>query len=345
MKITRLVVILVSVLLVYMVIIGCSQPASAPPTSPASASKTTQAPATPVTLRLVTWESKSTPTAATCFPIFAEEVAKASGGLLKIDWVGGPEVMPPPEQPQAVSKGLIDIFYGPGTMYSSQVPENRLLPFSYISYDEEVKRGYDKYMDKVHREKMNAVWVGRMLWGFPFHIATKYPIKTPADFKGHKVAVSPTTAASSLALGLIPIETEEEYTALERGVTDTVYSQPASMAADGIFEVATHFIDHPLGQGALIMIASQNKFNSLPANLQNALLQGHLNARPRMTALFKEQLSTAIGDAKKAGLTMVKFSPEDAALTEKTVLEAGWKAAADKLTPESLAKMRELCGR
>ena len=210
--------------------------------------------------------------------------------------------------------------------------------------EEEVRRGYDEYMDKVHREKMNVVWVGRGLWEFPFHIATTYPVTKPADLQGHKVAVSPTTEASALALGMVPIETEEEYTALERGVIDTMYTTPASMWADGVFEVASHFIDHPFGIGSLVIIASLDKFNSLPPDLQNALLQGYRNARPRMTEVFKQQLEMGRGEAVKAGLTIVKFSDADYKMAQTTVLEAGWEAAKDKLTPESFAKMRELSG-
>jgi len=191
---------------------------------------------------------------------------------------------------------------------------------------------------------MNAVWVGRMTYEWPFYIATTYPVQTPADLKGHKVATSPTTEPSAEALGLIPIETEEEYTALERGVIDTIYTPPISMFADGIFEVATHFISHPLAQGSLVLFCNLDRFNSLPPNLQKALLQGHINARPKMKGVMEGMVGKGISEAEAAGLTMVKFSDDDFKRAEAAVLEAGWEAAKEIVEPESFAKMRQLSG-
>jgi TRAP-type C4-dicarboxylate transport system substrate-binding protein len=188
-------VVLVVVVLGGLIFGGCAKPA--PP------------PDQPVTLKMVSFESATHPMLAGQMEIFNEELEKASNGLLTIDWVGGPEVISFHEQPGAASSGAIDIYFGPGTLYDEEVPETLIHPFTYVTYEEEVARGFDEYMDEIHREKMNVVWIGRMSFEWPFYMAANAIIETPADLKGLIVAVSPTTEASVEAVGMVPFDTEE----------------------------------------------------------------------------------------------------------------------------------------
>jgi TRAP-type C4-dicarboxylate transport system substrate-binding protein len=294
---------------------------------------------------MVSFESATHPMLAGQMEIFNEELEKASNGLLTIDWVGGPEVISFHEQPGAASSGAIDIYFGPGTLYDEEVPETLIHPFTYVTYEEEVARGFDEYMDEIHREKMNVVWIGRMSFEWPFYMAANAIIETPADLEGLLVAVSPTTEASVEALGMVPFDTEEEYTALERGAIDVVFTPPISMWADGIYEVATHFIDHPLSQGSIVMIMNQDKFESLHPDHQEALLQAHINARPALGAKLQGMVGKGLEEAYASNITIVEFSEEDYQWMYTTILDAGWAEAERVISPESYARMVELCGK
>ena len=43
---------------------------------------------------------------------FAKLAAKYSNGEIKIRYVGGPDVTPVPEQMKAISRGIVDVYYG-----------------------------------------------------------------------------------------------------------------------------------------------------------------------------------------------------------------------------------------
>jgi TRAP-type C4-dicarboxylate transport system substrate-binding protein len=337
-------------LLSSIILVGCPTPEEPPPPPPPPTDDGEPPPPPPdeiepVELTMVSFESATHPMLSMLMESFMEELEEESHGLLTINWLGGPEVVSFHEQPGAVASGAVDLYYGAGTLYDEEVPETLIQPFTYVSYEEEVARGFDEYMDEVHREQMNVVWIGRMSFDWPFYMATTETVETPADLEDLVVAVSPTTEASVEAVGMVPFDTEEEYTALERGAIDVVFTPPISMWADGIFEVATHFIDHPLCQGAIVLICNQDKFDSLDPELQEAFREAHLEARQNIGVMLQNMRENGVEEAYESGMTIVQFSEEDYEWMFDTMMEAGWEEAEEVCSPESYERMAELCGR
>ncbi len=335
--------ILAVLLLSSIILVGCPTddtvtPTPPPPPPPADDIE-------PVELTMVSFESATHPMLSGLMEVFVEELEETSDGMLTINWLGGPEVVSFHEQPGAASSGAIDIYYGAGTLYDEEVPETLIQPFTYVTYEEEAARGFDEYMDEVHREQLNVVWIGRMSFDWPFYMASTSTIETPADLEGLLVAVSPSTEASVEAVGMVPFDTEEEYTALERGAIDVIYTPPISMWADGVFEVATHFIDRPFSQGSIVMICNQDKFESMHPDLQEAFLQAHINARPAMGEMLQGLLGKGLEEAYASGMTIVELTEEEYEWLFTTLLDAGWAEAEKVISPESYARMVELCGK
>src|SRR4051812_47093959 len=44
-------------------------------------------------------------------------------GVLQMQYIGGPEAVPVPEQLSALQRGVTDVFFGPASFYDGQVPE------------------------------------------------------------------------------------------------------------------------------------------------------------------------------------------------------------------------------
>ena len=109
-------------------------------------------------------------------------VNKAGAGTIKIDLIGGPEVVPLPQQINAVSKGVADIVMT-FTIHQAQVPEIATAPASMITPQEERKNGYLKLLDDAHA-KINIKVIGRTATNSGFYIFSKNPITKMADFKG-----------------------------------------------------------------------------------------------------------------------------------------------------------------
>ena len=53
---------------------------------------------------------------------FSKLAAKYSNGEIKIRYVGGPDVTPVPEQMKAISRGVLDVYYGPMSYFLGEIP-------------------------------------------------------------------------------------------------------------------------------------------------------------------------------------------------------------------------------
>ncbi|MGD9114742.1 MAG: hypothetical protein PVI77_20430, partial [Desulfobacterales bacterium] len=174
-------------------------------------------PAAEVTLKAVAFIPKNHPLMSQTV-VWVDMVNKEMTGKVKINYVGGPEVIPGMQQAEAVKNGVIDIAFNPTAYYQNIFPEAGAFILSKYTPTEERKPGgfYD-YMVKRH-EKINIRYVGRMLWT-PFYLWPKREVKTIDDLKGIKMRTSALYDRFMKALGIVPvtIPAGDTYTALERG--------------------------------------------------------------------------------------------------------------------------------
>ena len=97
---------------------------------------------------------------------------------------------------------------------------------------------------------------------------------------------------------------------------------------------------HPVIAGDLVIIVNLDKYNSLPPHLQDVLAQAHLNIEPRIRDTAAANVQQGTQGAIDAGLTLVEFTPDDAAWYTALAASTSWDAVKDRLTPESQAKMK-----
>lgn len=158
------------------------------------------------------------------FQRWFEEVNKRGKGIVQITAVG-PEAIPTPEQPNALKSGVVQMHFGPPTFYAGQLLEGEVLSLSERSIKELRANGAWAYLDKLHREKMNAVMLGGLGDGLNFYIYTTEPIKKPVGsqdkpFEGMTLRSVPLYKAffESLGARTVSLPPGEVYTALERKV-------------------------------------------------------------------------------------------------------------------------------
>ena len=124
------------------------------------------------------------PTAVTytqSFLKFIDKVNAAGEGVVRIEFVGGPEAIPTFDQPEAVRAGVIDMIYGPASYYPGLVPETDALVGSNVTPMEKRANGGIDLLNQIHQEKMNVYLLGHPDGGIQFHIyMTKEP-KLKAD--------------------------------------------------------------------------------------------------------------------------------------------------------------------
>ena len=185
-----------------------------------------------VTLRAVSSFTENT-TYSRPFERFIARVNEDGKGILRINYVGGPKAMPPFEVGNALKSGVIDIANATGAFYTNVMPEADAWKLAERPMSELRQNGGYAAMATLYAQKLNAIFLARLVDNNPFHLYVNKPITT-ADLTGLKLRVTPVYRDFFQALGGTVVQTApgEVYTALERGVVDG-YGWPLT----GIFDL------------------------------------------------------------------------------------------------------------
>jgi TRAP-type mannitol/chloroaromatic compound transport system substrate-binding protein len=170
------------------------------------------------------------------FEKFIERVNAEGKGKIQINYIGGPKAMPPFEVGKALQSGVVDIANTTGAFTTNVIPEGDAWKLTEKPMSELRKNGGYDYMAKLYAEKMNAIFLARLVDNNSFHLYLTKPISKP-DLTGLKIRITPVYRDFFQALGATVVQTPpgEVYTSLERGVVDG-YGWPIT----GIFDLGWH---------------------------------------------------------------------------------------------------------
>src|SRR5574342_812497 len=187
------------------------------------------------TLRAVTAFAEKT-TYSRGFEKFIERVNAEGKGKIQINYIGGPKAMPPFEVGKALQSGVIDIANTTGAFTTNVMPEGDAWKLTEKPMSELRKNGGYDYMAKLYAEKMNAIFLARLVDNNSFHLYLTKPISKP-DLAGLKIRITPVYRDFFQALGATVVHTPpgEVYTSLERGVV-AGYGWPIH----GLFDLGWH---------------------------------------------------------------------------------------------------------
>jgi TRAP-type C4-dicarboxylate transport system substrate-binding protein len=186
-----------------------------------------QCTAAEVTLKLVTVFPRNHTFNIPVFEMLNEVNTKGKG-LLQLQYIGGPEAVPPTEQLAALQRGVFDIFSGPASYYDGQVPETGAHNASNKSAVELRKDGALDLLNKAFNAKANAQYLAYLGSGYTFYIFTKNEPKRTAtggvDLQGLKIRGPSIYRPFYETQGItaVNVQVPEMYSALERGVIEGV---------------------------------------------------------------------------------------------------------------------------
>ena len=152
-----------------------------------------------VTLRAVTAFAEKT-TYSRGFEKFIERVNAEGKGKIQINYIGGPKAMPPFEVGKALQSGVIDIANTTGAFTTNVIPEGDAWKLTEKPMSELRKNGGYDYMAKLYAEKMNAIFLARLVDNNSFHLYLNKPISKP-DLTGLKLRITPVYRDFFQALG------------------------------------------------------------------------------------------------------------------------------------------------
>lgn len=284
------------------------------------------------------------------FFTFQQLVNEKLKGKVQVNYVGGPEVVAPNQQFQALKNGVVDVLLGAAAYYRTEVPMAWAVQFVEKTPPELRKSGWYEVMRKIHLDQGGVIYLANTAAGggaFRIYMAKK--VDKP-DFKGLKIRVSPVYTPLVTALGGAPISMApgEIFTGLERKVVDGYGWTYTGIDTLGLHEVSKFVIDHPFYSLDTVILVNKGVWDKLSPEIQKALEEVAQETERRHAAYMQASLKKEDEKLKKLGIQFIKFSPADAERYVRTAYDAGWKdfaeknAASIKANPGVLEKLQQL---
>uniref|UniRef100_A0A7C2P1Z9 TRAP transporter substrate-binding protein n=1 Tax=candidate division WOR-3 bacterium TaxID=2052148 RepID=A0A7C2P1Z9_UNCW3 len=234
-----------------------------------------------IELKLAQWDPPQT-MVAQFTQRMVDMINEKARGRLKITPYFGETLIKQPEHYRATQLGVVDIAYFGPTAPGSPVLLGRIisLPFLGLTSHEMVTDVYKKLFNE--SPELRAEYKGLKvmgIFGIPgdnFHM-TKKLIRIPSDAKGIKIiALGGPRAEFLKEIGASPvtIPVGEWYTSLERGLVEGLFFLNPVLS---VFKLEDLFKYHTIVNasfGLNMWIFNEQKWNSLPPDLQNIIIEG-----------------------------------------------------------------------
>ena len=278
-------------------------------------------------------------------PVWIDKVNSELKDSLKVNWLGGPEVMQPFEQPEAVRKGIFQIGFMPAAYYGGLLPEADAISLSKDDFKKEREKGgiWDYFVER--HKKINMMLVGTWQYN-PFYLFVKNPVAKLEDLKGIKMRTAAKYDKMMLKLGMVPVTVQfgETYTALQRGVVEGFGWPTMGPREWGWLEYCKFVIDIPFytRQNTFILV-NLDTWNKLPKMVQDKLLDITIKYEPEMRTYFEKEIAKEKAEQEKIGIKRIKFSPEDTKKYVDIANDSFWEDL-EKKVPEEVKVIKRLMG-
>ncbi len=252
------------------------------------------------------------------------EVEKASDGTLKIQLFAGPTLGTERNMYERTLAGVAQIAYSTFGPLASLFPRTQVADLPFVSSNARVSsvalwRLYAKGLLNPEFDKIKVL----ALFNYPASVlSTNTPIKTLADLKGMKLAVSSRTAAEVVvALGASPVTLTppETYQGLSRGLAQGTVISWTAVKTFKLDEVTKDHVDAPLGEAPAFVFMNKKAYADLPAKAKAAI--DKYSGEAFSDKLGANNEAAARGEAKK-----VAAEPGHTVSTLSAAQDTLWKA-------------------
>jgi TRAP-type C4-dicarboxylate transport system substrate-binding protein len=276
----------------------------------------------------------------------ADRVNERSKGRLKIEFLGGPEVIPGEDLPEAVRKGVVQVVAVPGAFARGLVPEANAMHLSQYDPWEERKRGFNKYITKPFEEKMNSYYLGRCgdTGEAFFNIFTNKGVDRPQDLKGQRAASFGVTAVVNAALGLesVLISIPDVYTALERSMIDAYTLPYQTAAAFGLQEVTKYVIEPGFFRSPAVILVNLDAWKKLDPMMQDLMIKTQMEVERDFVNTSNEVRGKTKNVLLKGGVKLIEFSGTDKQWYLDKIYKTAWDFFQKSVSPETYNEIKKL---
>lgn len=247
---------------------------------------------------------------------------KATNGFVKGQVFPAAQLGTGAQMLTAVQLGTIEAYIVPPEFLIGIDPRFMVLtaPYLFDSPDHAHRVLNDReFLDKFLAlgEAKNFKGVSLMVYG-PVGIATRTPLRSPDDLKGKKIRINatPIEQAMMTAFGAtgVPMGLVEALTAAQQGVVDGVQSGLPAIANFKFYELTKYHANTHHFYITSIGLVGKRWLESLPANVQRAIVEEARALHPELLAVTK-QANQAAEAAWKAGSKdgWIELTPEQRA--------------------------------
>jgi TRAP-type C4-dicarboxylate transport system substrate-binding protein len=294
-----------------------------------------------ITLKAITAFAENT-TYSKPFERFIQRVNESGKGLVHINYIGGPKAMPPFEVGNALKGGVVDIANSTGAFYTNVMPESDAWKLTEHPMAELRKNGGYDAMAALYAQKMNAIFLARLIDNNPFHLYLNKPIDK-ADLTGLKIRITPVYRDFFQALGATVVQTApgEVYTALERGVVDG-YGWPITGVFDlGWNEKTKYRVDPGFYTAEVSVLVNKATWERL-TDAQRAVLRKAADVGEAEAATdFAAENAKETKRQTDAGIRTITLDPAVAKTYLAKAYQAGWDGII-RQSAENGPKLRDL---
>src|SRR5499433_28620 len=293
-----------------------------------------------ITLKAITAFAEGT-TYSRPFERFIQRVNESGKGLVRINYIGGPKAMPPFEVGNALKGGVVDIANSTGAFYTNVMPEADAWKLTEHPMAELRKNGGYDAMAALYAQKMNAIFLARLVDNNPFHLYLNKPIEK-ADLSGLKLRITPVYRDFFQALGATVVQTApgEVYTALERGVVDG-YGWPITGVFDlGWHEKTKYRVDPGFYTAEVSVLVNKTTWDRLSDAQKDVLRKAGVAGEAEAVAIFAQENAKDTKRQADAGIQTITLQGAAGKRYHDKAYEAGW-AGVIRQSPQHGAKLKE----
>jgi len=259
--------------------------------------------------------------------VFADEVAKLSGGKMKIRAVGAAALGSDIQMQQALIGGAQEMMVGSTATLVGITPEMALwdTPFLFNSGEEA-----DQVLDGktgqaiMHKLEDNGL-VGLVYWenGFRNLTNSQKPVNGPEDFSGLKLRVMQNNVFletfQRLGANAVPLPFSELFTALETKTVDGQENPYNTILSSKFYEVQKYLSITNHVYSPWIVTASKKWWDGLSADERDVLLKAAAVSRDFERKDTRAEADKALAQLKADGMQVNTVSPEAVQKMRETI--------------------------
>ncbi|MBL7250844.1 TRAP transporter substrate-binding protein DctP [Alloalcanivorax sp. C16-2] len=263
---------------------------------------------------------------------FVDDVNREGEGVIRINVLGGPEVIGLSQQPYAVRNGVVDMAYTAASFYAGTLPERDALISSNSNAIHARQSGGIELLNRIHQRKMGVYYLGWFDSGIKYNL---YTINKPAvddngdlALPGLRLRSNPVYDAfftDYLKAQPISLPTTDVYSALERSVVNATGWTQIGMSDLGWDKFLRYRIDpafYSTDMGVIVNLESWNKLSTEARTiLQRVAIEHERDSALRFAKAARQQQK----ELEQNGMTPFVLQGEAARNYLDAAREASWR--------------------